>query len=66
MALALFFVTAKMYTSFLRMYKKDVDPRSLTGASADTLSVWRELMMCDLKAEAKFRLQPANVSYPLP
>ena len=57
MAFALFFVTARMYTSFFLMYRKDVDPSRRTGASAETLSVCRELMMCDLKAEARFLLQ---------
>ncbi len=61
MAFALFFVTARMYTSFFRIYKNDVEPRSRTGANAETLSVCRELIMCDLKAEAKFLLQNAGI-----
>ena len=45
-ALALHFVTKRMYTSLWRRYKKETEPKTLTGVSADVWSLTRVLSTC--------------------
>ena len=56
MALALLRVTARMYTSLWRMYRKEQDPSTRTGA-AEAAPSSLALRMCVLKAVPKFLLQ---------
>ena len=56
-ALALFLVTARMYTSLLRMYWKEQEPRTRTGVAALVLSVSLALRMCVRKVVPRLRLQ---------
>ncbi len=46
MALALHFVTKRMYTSLWRRYMKETEPRTLTGVSADVWSLTRVFSTC--------------------
>ena len=46
MALAFLLVTKRMYTSLCRRYKKETDPRTLTGDSADVWSLTRVFSTC--------------------
>ena len=55
-AFALLLVTARMYTSLARMYRKEQDPSIRTGVRLATLSPSRALSMCVRKAAARLRL----------
>jgi hypothetical protein len=57
MTFALLFVTPRMYTSPCRMYMKLQEPSTRTGVRLAMLSASLELMMCERKAAARFRLQ---------
>ncbi len=63
-AFALLFVTARMYTSLARMYRKEQEPRTRTGVRLDTLSPSRALMMCDRNAVARLRLRQRTPAAP--